>query len=233
MASGAAGAAATATAVAILVVVLVLAAVVLMQLLWMVGVAVLMPVLQLLPVLLLLVVLVMVVGVVLLVVMLVVVLLIEIFKASNTLTTMCGFTGTETELDLSKKRLSASYAMLVANQIKVNRALTSLNMLCNNFGTDQANTLIEILEGSDKLTTMCGFTGAETELDLTEKGLNAGCAVLVANEIKVNTTLTSLKVNEYAIPVKDVKTNKTLDLSHKNFEVKDAIIFAALLSLNE
>ena len=51
--------------------------------------------------------------------------------------------------------------------------------------------------------------------------------------VLVNRALTFLKVNEYAIPMKDVKTNKTLDLSHKNLKVEGAIIIAALLPLNE
>ena len=49
----------------------------------------------------------------------------------------------------------------------------------------------------------------------------------------VNRALTSVKVNRYAIPVKDIKTKPALDLSSKELKVEDAIIIAALLPLNE
>ena len=39
------------------------------------------------------------------------------------------------------------------------------------------------------------FSGDETELDLSEKGLTAGCAVLVANEIKNNGALAKLNIS--------------------------------------
>ena len=70
-----------------------------------------------------------------------------------------------------------------------------MNILGNYIGTEQARNLIAILDASDKLTTLCGFTGNETELDLSQKGLYACCAVLVANEIMVNRALTSVNLS--------------------------------------
>ena len=108
-----------------------------------------------------------------------------------------------------------------------------MNILGNYIGANHARSLIGFLDTSDKLTTLCGFTGNETELDLSKKGLSAGCAVLVANEMKVNRALTSVKVNDYTISVNDIRTKPVLDLSSKKLRNEDAIIIAALLPLNE
>ena len=70
-----------------------------------------------------------------------------------------------------------------------------MNILGNYIGEEHACSLIGILDTSGKLTTLCRFTGNEAELDLSKKGLSAGCAVLVANEMKVNRALTFLDVS--------------------------------------
>jgi hypothetical protein len=59
-------------------------------------------------------------------------------------------------------------------------------------GVGQAQKLVSILQAKRKLTTLCGFRGDETELDLNAgsvssttraAGLSGGCAVLIANEV--------------------------------------------------
>ena len=69
------------------------------------------------------------------------------------------------------------------------RALTSLDILGNNIGEEQANKLVQVLNASDTLKTLCGFTGTETEIDLSNRDLSASCAILVANEVKVHRLL--------------------------------------------
>jgi hypothetical protein len=61
--------------------------------------------------------------------------------------------------------------------------MSSVNVLGNSIRVKQAQELIKILQANDKLTTQRGFSGDETELDLSNKNLSAGCAVLVTNEI--------------------------------------------------
>jgi Leucine-rich repeat (LRR) protein len=118
--------------------------------------------------------------------------LINILQAKDKRTTLCGFSGDETELDLSNKNLSAGCAVLVANEISDMGAISSVDVLGNSIGVEQAQELINILQAKDKLTTLCGFSGDETELDLRNKNLSAGCAVLVANEISDMRALSSL-----------------------------------------
>ena len=77
-------------------------------------------------------------------------------------------------------------AIVLVDTIKNNRTLASVNILYNDIGAEQANALIKIMESKPNLRTLCGFSGDETELDLTKKDLTTGCVVLVANEVKNN-----------------------------------------------
>ena len=75
------------------------------------------------------------------------------------------------------------------------RAISFVNILSNAIGAEQANELIKIMAAKPNLKTLCGFSGDETELDLSKKSLTAGCAVLIANEVKNNGAMTSLDVS--------------------------------------
>jgi Ran GTPase-activating protein (RanGAP) involved in mRNA processing and transport len=87
-----------------------------------------------------------------------------------------------------------SGVVALAEALRTNEALVSVRLLSNRIGTEQANELIQMMESKENLTTLCGFSGDETELDLSGQGLSPGCGVLVANEIKHNGALTSLNV---------------------------------------
>ena len=54
--------------------------------------------------------------------------LIKIMDSHRNLKTLCGLRGDETELDLSDKELGSGCGVLVANEVKNNGALTSLNL---------------------------------------------------------------------------------------------------------
>ena len=84
-----------------------------------------------------------------------------------------------------------------------------MNILSNYIGADQAIKLIAIMASKPNLTTLCGFSGDETELDLSNKNLSAGCAVLVANEVKNNGALASLDLSQNSIPDSEASQIKT------------------------
>ena len=71
-------------------------------------------------------------------------------------------------------------------------SLSSANLLGNNIGVEQAQELVKIKEAKRGFKTLCGFTMDETEVDLSKKGLSAGCAVLLASEIPDMGALSSL-----------------------------------------
>ena len=74
--------------------------------------------------------------------------------------------------------------------------MKSVNILGNNIGAEQANNLIQLLDASDTLTTLCGLTGTETELELSNRDLRPSCAILVANEVKVNSAMICLDISK-------------------------------------
>jgi Ran GTPase-activating protein (RanGAP) involved in mRNA processing and transport len=82
----------------------------------------------------------------------------------------------------------------IADAIKDMGAISSVNLLGNFIGVEQAQELIKILHTKEKLTTLCGFIGDETELNLSKKNLSAGCGALVANEISDMRALTKLSL---------------------------------------
>ena len=79
--------------------------------------------------------------------------------------------------------------------------------------------LIKIMESHSNLKTLCGFSGDETELDLSKKDLTAGCGVLVSNEIKNNRALAKLDISNNYIPsdqqanLKGICTSKSINLT--------------------
>ena len=91
--------------------------------------------------------------------------------------------GNELNLLADRSAFDMSGVIALADAIPDMGAISSVNVLGNSIGVEQAQELIKILQARDKLTTLCGFSGDETELDLSNKNLSAGCAVLIANEI--------------------------------------------------
>jgi hypothetical protein len=83
------------------------------------------------------------------------------------------------------------------------RAISSVNVLGNSIGVEQAQKLINILQAKEALTTLCGFSGDEIELDLSNKNLSAGCAVLVANEISDTGALSALSLRSNNLATKE------------------------------
>ena len=99
---------------------------------------------------------------------------------------------TITELDLSNNKLNSVAAKILSEDIQDRGQLSSANLLGNWIGVEQAQALLKIKEVKPGLTTLCGLSGDETELDLSGKGLSAGCAILLAPEIQANWSLSSL-----------------------------------------
>jgi hypothetical protein len=77
---------------------------------------------------------------------------------------------------------------------KHTNSLASANLLANRIPAKQAQELISIMGAKENLVTLCGLEGTETQLDLSGKGLGAGCAVLLAHEMKDMGALVSLNL---------------------------------------
>ena len=74
--------------------------------------------------------------------------LVAIMRSKDSLVTLCGLTGTETELDFSNQKLGAGDAVLIANDIRDNGApLTSLDLASNHLFAEGAKHIAEVVKG--------------------------------------------------------------------------------------
>ena len=72
-------------------------------------------------------------------------------------------------------------------------ALASMNLLGNSIGVEQAQEFLRIKEQKG-MSTLCGLTGSEKELGLSNSSLSVGCAVLLSPELEDNEALASLNL---------------------------------------
>jgi Leucine-rich repeat (LRR) protein len=85
--------------------------------------------------------------------------------------------------------------LAIVNAIKDMRALSSANLLGNSIPTEQAQELVKIMRSKENLTTLCGLSREETELEFSGQDLGAGDAVLITNDISNMGALTSLDIS--------------------------------------
>jgi hypothetical protein len=90
-----------------------------------------------------------------------------------------------TELNISSNYLGTvdgcqpdmSGVIALANVIPDMRAISSVNLLMNRIGVDQAKALVSILKEHPTLKSLCGNMGNETELDMSSKMFGAQEAI--------------------------------------------------------
>ena len=80
----------------------------------------------------------------------------------------------------------------ISNALKVTASLTSLNLLSNELDVERAGILLKVKAEKPTLRTLCGLTHQETELDFDDEGLGPGDAMLLAPEISIMASLTSV-----------------------------------------
>jgi hypothetical protein len=64
---------------------------------------------------------------------------------------------------------------------------------------EQAQELVEIMRTKENLTTLCGLSGEETELNFSSQRMGAGDAVLITNDIKENGGLLVLSLKDNSL----------------------------------
>ena len=158
-------------------------------------------------------------------------------------------------LDLSDNKLGPKGGATVAKAIKRNSTLTSLNLLANNFDVKTVQMLLKVKEEKPSLTTLCGIKPSQTQVDLSNLGLEPADAKLFLPEIAVSGSLTNLDVSSNnitgdaaqqlaeavlskhnlevfcKIPLKELRADKliNLDLRGKGIGVPGALVLAELL----
>jgi hypothetical protein len=108
-----------------------------------------------------------------------------------------------TELSLSGNKLNAEAAEILSGGIQDSRSLSSLNILKNMIGEEQAQALIKI-KHEKKMTTLCGLKGS-LYLNLSGKMNGAADALVLADEIKDMGSLVSLNLAECGLGVAGAK----------------------------
>ena len=131
------------------------------------------------------------------------------------------------------------FASEIASGLKdAKGSLSSVNLLKNGIGVDQANALVKIKESKPNLKTLCGFTLEETELDMSNQGLKPEDAVLLASDIPDMGALSKLTWSgdryydggyKDAPPVTLDTTMTEVDLSNKHLGASGAKVLAAVL----
>jgi hypothetical protein len=138
-------------------------------------------------------------------------------------------------------------------------AISSVNLLKNGIGSNQAKALVLILKGHPTLRSLCGNKGDETELEMSGKMGGAGDVIMAAAEITGNGALSNANVmgnsigKEMLSKLQDIMRSKPnlvslcgiaddateVDLSGLGMDGDDAVILAselpdkgAILSVN-
>jgi hypothetical protein len=96
-------------------------------------------------------------------------------------------------------RLTFLGVIALANALPNMGALSSANLLQNSIPVEQAQELVKLMRAKKNLTTFCGLSGEEAELDFSCQNLGAGDAVLIANDISDMGALTSLNLSSNSI----------------------------------
>jgi hypothetical protein len=98
-----------------------------------------------------------------------------------------------------------------------NRAISSVNLLKNDIGVEQAAALVIILKEHPTLKSLCGNKGDETELDMSGKMKGAEDAIMLVPEIVDNGALTSLNLSSTVLTgraANDMSGNTHTELSY-------------------
>jgi hypothetical protein len=113
-------------------------------------------------------------------------------------------------------------------------SLSSVNLLSNGMGIDQAKALASILKGHPTLKSLCGHKGDETMLDMTDKCSSSTVssvlvAIMLAPEIAGNGAMTKLTFGDKHKHVVTMTTEMTEANFSGKLESHEAQMVAAFL----
>ena len=97
---------------------------------------------------------------------------------------------------IRQKSLTGDIGSLVS-LIEGTSQLQSLNLIDTNLDIEQAQTLVDAFKANDTLKSLCGNTGYETTLDMSDNmRLTSVDVIMLAPEIKANASLRSLNISK-------------------------------------
>lgn len=105
-----------------------------------------------------------------------------------------GLSGLDVSSNYLGRHLTAQLDInALADALLRHPAMTSVNILGNSLKAEAAAQFISALDASTTLTTLCGFGGDDTEIDISGGTLSDACFLLIANELEALRSLTSIK----------------------------------------
>jgi hypothetical protein len=145
----------------------------------------------------------------------------------NQIMTSLNVSSTDMTYDGGQKYGDMSGVAALADILPGMGAILSVNLLHNCIGVDQAKALASILKEHPTLKSLCGNSGEEMELDMSDKNIGAEGAIMLAPEIAGNGALTKLKFGDLLV------VTMTTEMTEANFSGKlrsyEAQIVAAFL----
>jgi Ran GTPase-activating protein (RanGAP) involved in mRNA processing and transport len=132
------------------------------------------------------------------------------------------------ELDLSSNYYNCNcntapeFAKALSVGLSDNTSLSSVNILFNFIGTEQAQNLASVLKEHPTLKSLCGNTGNETKLDMSGnryKEMDAADATMLTPEIIENSAILSLHVGQNSIPNKEMRRIMAIAASKERMEI--------------
>jgi hypothetical protein len=93
----------------------------------------------------------------------------------------------------------------LADIIKNNRTLLSMNLLNNSIGIEQVQHLATLLKEHPTLKSLCGNMGNERVLDMSGRKMGASDVTMLLPEIIENDALSSLNLLDNNIPIKQAE----------------------------
>jgi hypothetical protein len=127
---------------------------------------------------------------------------------------------------------TTSGAIIIAAAITYMGAISSVNLLENDIGTEHAEVLASILKEHPALKSLCGNKGDETELDVSGKAMGADGAVMLAAEIVGNRAMSKFTFSgdvRDSTPVTMGTSMAEADFSGKGLGASGAIMLLAFL----
>jgi hypothetical protein len=137
----------------------------------------------------------------------------------------------EQEQDEKPEGQGSQGIIAIANAIPDMGALLSVNLLKNKIGIEQAQELVKIMQSNEKLITLCGLSKEETKLDFSGQKLDAGDAVLIANDISDMGALTTLDISMNELTRGAFKSGYGYSGNHKSHYETDMTGMTTLLGV--
>jgi hypothetical protein len=141
---------------------------------------------------------------------------------------------TLTELDVSEKNLGMEGALVVADYLDGNGAMTTLILKDNRLLNKESGAALgNMLKSNTVLTKLDVSDNAyyDNSSDSDEDD-GLGFAQGLAIGIKENGALSTVIVDTFLLPIPDIKSKAELNFSDKGLGVEDLIIIAALIPSN-